>query len=46
MTQYPVGPDDDPEFIAGLARTQRKRTLTRRDEEDEAKKKQDEDPAG
>jgi hypothetical protein len=46
MTQYPVGPDDDPEFIAGLARTQRKRTLTRPDEEDEGKKKQDEDPAG
>lgn len=32
MTQYPVGPDDDPDFIAGLARAQRKRTLTRPDE--------------
>ncbi|GAB6901164.1 PLD nuclease N-terminal domain-containing protein [Kineosporia succinea] len=39
MTQYPVGPDDDPDFIAGLARAQRKRTLTRPDDDSEAKAK-------
>jgi len=50
LTQYPVGPDDDQDFIAGLARSQRKRTLTRPEDEqkpaeDTKKPKQDEDPA-
>ena len=35
MSQYPVGPEDDPEFIAGLAQAQRKRTLTKPDDEQE-----------
>ncbi|MBT0767762.1 PLDc_N domain-containing protein [Kineosporia sp. J2-2] len=39
MTQYPVGPDDDPDFIAGLARAQRQRTLTRPDDDQEKKGK-------
>lgn len=33
MSQFPIGPDDDPEFIAGLARAQRRRTLTRQDDD-------------
>lgn len=46
MTQFPVGPDDDPDFIAGLGRAQRKRTLTRPDEQPEEPEpgKKDEGP--
>jgi hypothetical protein len=33
LAQYPIGPDDDPDFLAGLGRAQR--LLTRQQEEDE-----------
>jgi len=33
MSQFPLGPDDDSDFIAGLARAQRQRTLTRPDDD-------------
>jgi hypothetical protein len=35
LAQYPIGPDDDPEFMAGLGRAQRerKRLLTRQEED-------------
>ncbi len=46
MSQYPLGPDDDPDFIAGLNRAQRKRTLTQPDEQPAAEKKDEEDEPG
>jgi hypothetical protein len=35
MAAHPIGPDDDPEFLAGLGRAQqeRKRLLTRQEED-------------
>jgi hypothetical protein len=35
LAQYPIGPDDDPDFLAGLGRAQqeRQRILTRQEED-------------
>lgn len=42
VAQHPIGPDDDPEFLAGLGRAQREqnRLLTRQEED---RRRQEED---
>ena len=42
VAQHPIGPDDDPEFLAGLGRAQReqKRLLTRQEEDQRRREEQ------
>jgi len=52
LARHPVGPDDDPDFLAGLAREQRerKRLLTRQEEDrrrrERTHRRDEERPAG
>ena len=45
VAQHPIGPDDDPEFLAGLGRAQRERQrLLTRQEEDRRRREQQRRP--
>jgi phospholipase D-like protein len=51
VAQHPIGPDDDPDFLAGLGRAQReqKRLLTRQEEDrrrrEAQERRDDQDPS-
>ncbi len=48
VAQHPIGPDDDPEFLASLGRAQReqKRLLTRQEEDRRRREQQQRDEPG